>query len=365
MGLVDAGVPADVLEALGQRHQERLEAVGAEGDGAGAVPADVEPETLESGPDRLQAVALQTVGVRVGAVAVARHRDGAGGEAQLAQEARVVGGLSAQGVATDADAGVREQRERREDGVVQEAGALAALRLRLARLPLAAVRTADGRDATGRAEQCGGEHGPGDREREPGREDREADDAERGVVREEDDGGDERRAERGDEHDHAAEADREDDRDRRDRAGDEEAHGVHRALADRERRRLADQAVERADGAEPDQHRGHQTGRHRDRGPEHGPGGPDADEGEHEHGVGRCDEQQQAGSGVAEEQQGERGARADETHQPGADAQQSVALFEDPFHDSRCPSLGARLRCRVRAGSWNHGGSGAQGCHTG
>lgn len=69
----------------------------------------------------------------------------------MPQQSGVLGGLLAHRLLGDADAGVRQQRQGREHGVVQQAGTLAALRLGLAGLPFGAVGGADAVDAAGDA----------------------------------------------------------------------------------------------------------------------------------------------------------------------------------------------------------------------
>ncbi|WP_281264799.1 hypothetical protein [Curtobacterium sp. 9128] len=81
----------------------------------------------------------------------------------MPQQPGVLGGLLAHRLLGDADAGVGEEGERGEDGVVEQPGTLAALRLGLARL---AFRTVCGADAVDAARDAG--DAPGDPVRDDG-----------------------------------------------------------------------------------------------------------------------------------------------------------------------------------------------------
>jgi hypothetical protein len=145
--LGDARVPPDVLQALREREEEGVEDVARQQDLTGAVPAHLEAHPPEALLHRLQRVAEHRLLHGLQRVAARRLRGGVRAQAELPEEARVVGRLLAHGLRGDADSGVREEGEGRQHGVVQEPGALASLGLELARHALGAVGAPDVGDA--------------------------------------------------------------------------------------------------------------------------------------------------------------------------------------------------------------------------
>ncbi|WP_207552331.1 hypothetical protein, partial [Mycobacteroides abscessus] len=101
--LADPGVPTDVLEALAEREEERVEHVRGQEHLAGAVPADLEAHPTEALLDRLEGLAEGRLLFSGERVVAGLLRLGRRAEAEVAEEPSVLGGLLPHGLLGHAD----------------------------------------------------------------------------------------------------------------------------------------------------------------------------------------------------------------------------------------------------------------------
>ena len=148
MSLGHAGVPADVLEALGKGKEERVEHMAGQQDLAGAVPAHLEAHPPKTLLDGLECGAQHGFLDRFEVVAARRLWRGRCPESQLAEKPRVIRRLLPQGRRRDTHARVGQKGQGGQNRIVKQPSALTALGLGLTCLPLGAVRAANARDST-------------------------------------------------------------------------------------------------------------------------------------------------------------------------------------------------------------------------